>query len=178
MEPFIFRSRLVLTELTRLKARTARQLLDGIRKAPAPAIYHHTHRYLEQHRFLSPEPANDFAYWARHALGDEVLAETLASVDIVRYASMEEVRRALVDRLTEFLRRAPARRRTVHPGDELNFMKSRIFVIPTGLQATTLQEFLEALGAVTVHSLYFHMFEARLRLGRPTHDFFASLINS
>ncbi len=173
MDPFVFRSRVCLTELTTLKARTARQLLDAMRRAPETAIYHHTHRYLERHRILSPEPTNDFAYWARHALGDSVLGEMLASVDVTSYASLEELRAAFIERLTEFVKQSPARRRSAHPGEEFRFMKSRTFIFPTGLEATTLPEFLEALDAVTVHSLYYHMFEARLRLKRPANDFSA-----
>lgn len=176
-EPFVFQSRLTLPELTTIKARTARQLLNAIRIAPEAAIYHHTHHYLEQHRFLSPEPANDFAYWARQILGDRVLGELLASVDIIQYSSIAQVRESFIDRLEGYLAGTPLRR-AAPPGEEFRFMKSVTFVIPAGYEAWTLTEFRAGLQAVTVHSLYFHMFEARLRLGALTNDFSAWLENS
>lgn len=172
MEPFVFRSRVTLTELTTLQARTARQLLAGLRKAPELSVYFHAHRYLEQHRVHSPEPANDFAFWARGALGDQALGEALASVDTIQYATLAGLRDALAQRLEAYLIADPLRR-VAPPGQEFHFMKARTFVVPTGLEAQTLTEFREMLGRVTVHSLYFHMFEARLRLGRLTNDFSA-----
>jgi hypothetical protein len=41
----------------------------------------------------------------------------------------------------------------------------------TGLVARDPKEFFEVLPQVTNVSLFFHFFEARLRLGRPTNDF-------
>lgn len=171
MEPFIFRSRLSSIELTTLKARTARQLLHGVQRAPLGSIYYHTHHYLEQHRFLSPEPANDFAFWARHALGDEVLGEALASIDIVQFSSLADLQRALAVVIRAYLQQAGGSRRVSYPGQDFRFMSARSFIITTGLEARDLTEFLDALNQVTVHSLYYHMFEARLRLGRPANDF-------
>ncbi len=61
--PFQFYTRLQLSELTGLKASTLPELLTHIRAVPTSCIYYHTHRYLQQHQYLSPEPPNDFAYW-------------------------------------------------------------------------------------------------------------------
>jgi len=55
-EPFRFYTRLHLSELTGLRAATLQQLLELIRKVPGSSIYHHTHRFLQQHQYLSPEP--------------------------------------------------------------------------------------------------------------------------
>jgi len=118
------------------------------------------------------QPANDFAFWARGALGDQVLGEALASVDTIQYATLAGLRDALDQRLEAYLAAGPLRR-MAPPGQEFHFMKARTFVVPTGLEAHSLGEFREMLGRVTVHSLYFHMFEARLRLGQLTNDFSA-----
>jgi hypothetical protein len=37
--------------------------------------------------------------------------------------------------------------------------------------AYDLTEFTDILGRIGIDSIYFHLFEARLRLGRPTNDF-------
>ncbi len=70
-EPFKFYTRLHLTELTGLRAINLSQLAALIRKVPGSSIYHHTHRFLQQHQYLSPEPPNDFAYWVSEILGEE-----------------------------------------------------------------------------------------------------------
>ena len=52
-------------------------------------------------------------------------------------------------------------------------MASRLFVISTGMSAGTLRGFLEILGRVSVNSLYYHVFDAKLRLERGDNDFSA-----
>jgi hypothetical protein len=93
-EPFKFRTRLTLVEATGRKARNIMELLDEIRKSDDTIIYHHTHRFLKQFHFLVPEPANAFAYWVNNMFGEEKLGEELASVDIVRFNSLEEIKNA------------------------------------------------------------------------------------
>ena len=54
--------------------------------------------------------------------------------------------------------------RQANPGYEFYFLKSVSFVMPTDITASNLREFAEGLEKVTADSIYFHMFEARLRL--------------
>lgn len=169
-EPFVFYSRLNLLELTGRKASDAAELLEGIKEVPDAVIYHHTHRYLEQHRYLSPEPPNDFAYWVIHTLGDEFLGERLASLDICQFSSVSALRQALV-RCFDGATRTNGNTRRASPGYEFQFIKALTFVIPTGHVAHDLAEFLRGVEQVTVHSLYYHIFEARLRLQKGTNDF-------
>ena len=68
-EPFRFYTRLHLTELTGLRAAGLVQLVRLLKSVPGGSIYYHTHRFLQQHQYLSPEPPNDFAYWVREILG-------------------------------------------------------------------------------------------------------------
>ncbi len=75
-EPFRFFTRMHLKELTGLRARNLRELADVLKKAPDSVVYYHTHHFLEEHHYLTPEPANDFALWVSDALGDEVLGES------------------------------------------------------------------------------------------------------
>ncbi|VVB65234.1 Uncharacterised protein [uncultured archaeon] len=45
--------------------------------------------------------------------------------------------------------------------------------MPTPYIAKDLKEFVEILHSISIHSLYFHMFEARMRLKAPENDFSA-----
>ena len=171
MSEFHFHTKLDQTLLLGLRARTSAQLLEGIAQVPDASIYFHTHRFLEQHHYLSPEPPNDFAYWATHVLNDDVLGERLASIDLVQFNTIRDLR-------AEFLAilRAPrdggqSAVAASPPGEEFHFMASRIFVLPTGYVARDISEFRSILTRVSISSLYFHMFDARLRLGEGENDF-------
>ena len=50
-------------------------------------------------------------------------------------------------------------------------MQSRIIEVPTGLEARTLAEFRKILATVNASAVYYHNFEAILRLGRRMGDF-------
>ena len=50
-------------------------------------------------------------------------------------------------------------------------MKSVSVILPTPYVAHDLREFVETLRKISLGSLYFHIFESRLRLGRGLNDF-------
>ncbi len=168
--PFRFFSRLSLTLATGMKAANLRELAEGIITSPPSVIYHHTHRFLQQHQYLVPEPPNDFAYWVTHMLGEESLGERLAAVDTVRYNSLEDLRKALLEALRDGLTR-PAAGRAAPEGKEFHFLSAQRFSVPTPHEARTLAEFAEGLKKVSVSSLYLHIFEARLRPPLGRNDF-------
>jgi len=171
-EPFRFFTRLHLTELTGLRAATLGQLADLIKTVPGASIYHHTHRSLQQHQYLSPEPPNDFAYWVSEALGEDELAERLASIDTVSFVHISELREEIAATVERYLETSPlAKLKFARQGQEFHFMKTTSFVLPTNYTADNLKEFAEALKKITIDSIYFHVFEARLRLEKGTNDF-------
>jgi hypothetical protein len=170
MEPFLFYTKLDQTILLGVKARNSKELLAGIISAPKSSIYYHTHRYLLQHHYLSPEPPNDFAYWVSNMLGDTVLGELLFSIDIIRFGHIEELRENLVDRIKAYLDSNPPGA-DCHPGHEFHFMASQTFAFPTCRAAGTLRDFGECLRKVSVNSLYYHFFDAKLRLEKGDNDF-------
>jgi hypothetical protein len=171
-EPFRFFTRLNLTELTGLKARNLAQLLELLREVPGSSIYHHTHRFLQQHQYHSPEPPNDFAYWVTENLGEDVLGERLASIDIVQFSEIRRLRERIIEEIEVYLREEPsAQLRFAREGQEFHFMKSLSFFIPTPHVAYDLAEFAEVLKKITIDSIYFHIFEARLRVGKGMNDF-------
>lgn len=172
LTPFEFKSRLILTELLGRKASTLPELTDGIRTVPLSSIYHHTHRFLQQHHFLSPEPPNDFAYWVTNMLNEEVAGEMLASIDIMQFVRLSDLRRRFLELLEGYLKSAKHKVGGRCPeGEEFHFMSSRIFVVPTGSVANNVPEFKEILRTISIHAIYFHMFEAKLRLEKGDNDF-------
>ena len=171
-EPFRFYTRLHLTELTGLRASTLSQLSGLIKQVPGSCIYHHTHRFLQQHQYLSPEPPNDFAYWVTEILGEDELGEELSSIDTIQYSSISSLRDKIVITLEDYLKHnALAKLKFAKIGEEFHFLKSVSFILPTDYLAYDLAGFIEILNKITIDSIYFHIFEARLRLERQTNDF-------
>jgi len=171
-EPFRFYTHMHLPELTGLKAATLGQLANLIKNVPESAIYNHTHRFLEEHGYLSPEPSNDFAYWVKEILGEPKLGDRLLHIDTVQYQSLDQLRKKIVTTIEAYLKVYPlANIKFSKFGDEFHFIKSISFVLPTDYLVYDLSEFKEVLKKVTTNSIYFHVFEARLRLGRKTNDF-------
>ncbi len=178
-EPFCFYTRLHLSELTGLKASTLEELLERLKDVPGASIYHHTHRFLQQHQFLSPEPPNDFAYWAATVLGEEKLAERLSSIDTIQYPTIRALREKIIAVIQDYLKDHPAaRRKFADEGEEFHFIKAVSFVLPTHFEAHSLEAFADILEKITVDSIYYHIFEARLRLERGMNDFSNWIQNS
>jgi hypothetical protein len=170
MQVFYFHTRLTQVELLGRTAKNVKELLEGIRCVSSSSIYHHTHRYLEQHRYFSPEHPNDFSYWITTSLGLKKLGERIASIDLFQFHDIEGLRLKFIEILKNYLKTTPVLRNCI-PGEEFRFSSSRIFILPTPFVANNLKEFVSCLEKVTIHSLYFHMFEARLRLKKPDNDF-------
>ncbi|MBI4845640.1 MAG: hypothetical protein HY810_04085 [Candidatus Omnitrophica bacterium] len=161
-----------LSELTGLRAATLGRLLKFIKDVPGACIYHHTHRFLQQHQYLSPEPPNDFAYWVSEVLSEVELGERLASIDTVQYTTIRQLREKIVETIGAYLKdNKSAKRKFARREEEFHFIKSVSFVIPTNYFAYNLREFAQVLRQITIDSIYFHVFEARIRLEKANNDF-------
>lgn len=171
VEPFQFYTRAHLRELTGLKARNLKELLAHLKTVPGSVIYHHTHHFLQQHQYLSPEPPNDFAYWVIAALNEVKLGEKLASINTCEFTTIRSLRDKIAATIEEFLGKSKAPLREANEGQEFYFIKSISFILPTPYLAHSLDEFASILKKITIHSIYFHMFEARLRLEKGSNDF-------
>lgn len=176
-QPFQFHSRVHIKELTGFKANNLRELADMLKTAPDSVVYLHTHHFLEEHHYLTPEPSNDVAIWVSGALGEEVLGERLASVDTFEFATLQALKERYVSIIEEYLSQNHAFREAGE-GREFHFLKSVSFVLPTPYVANDMREFVEALRQVSLGSLYFHVFESRLRLGSGMNDFSVWLADS
>jgi Family of unknown function (DUF5752) len=168
---FYFHTRLNLVELLGGQAKNLSQLLEGLRQVPGSSIYYHTHRFLQQHHYLSPEPPNDFAFWVTNSLGIDLVGEKLASVDTVRFRSIRALREKFLEILEPIIFGQEFRNTQCQEGEEFHFMSCRTFILPTAYQAENLKEFRDVLQKISINSIYFHIFEARLRLERGDNDF-------
>jgi hypothetical protein len=171
-EPFRFYGRLHLSELTGLKALNLHEFVELLKVVPGSCIYYHTHQFLQQHQYLIPEPPNDFAYWVTEMLGDHELGERLSSIDTIQFPTIRSLRDKMVDTIESHLKGRPsAQLRFAEESNAFHFIKSISFIFPTDHIAGDLQEFATVLQTISSDSIYFHIFEARLRLEKETNDF-------
>ncbi|MEJ2738367.1 MAG: DUF5752 family protein [Dehalococcoidia bacterium] len=168
--PFRFYSRLNLKEVNGLEARNLKDLLANLKKVPGSVIYYHTHTFLEEHNYLIPEPANDFALWVGDVLGNEVLSEKLSFIDTFAFPTIASLRSRIVGVIEDYLSKNEDGRNAPE-GREFHFVKSISFVLPTPYVVRDLREFVEVLKKVSLDSIHFHMFESRLRLKKGVNDF-------
>lgn len=169
-EGFHFYTQYHLVEMLGSKARNPSELLEGIKVVPTSSIYYHTHRFLQQHHYLSPEPPNDFAFWLTDILHLNSLGEEFLSIDTIRYCNLEDLRQTFQDLLEDHLSKDGSNADCL-PGFEFHFLACKTLVLPMPYIANNLMEFAEILKKVSIRALYFHIFEARMRLGSPENDF-------
>jgi Family of unknown function (DUF5752) len=168
--PFYFNSAAHLLRIGRDKATTLQELLEAIRTCPEASIFYHTFQTLEEHHFIKEGFSNDFSHWAFAACNEVELAERLAGIDVREFTSLSALRDRLVHLIEGYLQRNPraATRAAMEP---FYLMAADLVVIPTPYLARNLEEFAEELRKVTVHSIYYHFIDARLRLKLNTNDF-------
>jgi uncharacterized protein DUF5752 len=171
LEPFIFYTERRLVALTGISARNLDQLLCGLQELPGSTIFFHTHHMYVSRHFETPVFTNDFALWAAEALQEDVLAEKLTAIDLLSFTSLRRLRDEIISVIEGEVGGNGRRVRVCPPGDEFHFCKSKSFVMPTHLVATDPQSFFRILPKVSNESIFFHFFEARIRLGRTTNDF-------
>jgi trehalose synthase-fused probable maltokinase len=173
--PFRFVACVELHEFVGVRAEDERRLMELIEQVPLDSIYYHTHGFFLRHKFLAGIYPNDFATWAAVHLRDQALGERLAMVDPAEFEDLEALRDQLVSIIDEHLRRLQIVPRIVSAAEPFDFVRSRIVEIPTGAEVRTLEQFRQALLEVDISAVYFHLVEARMRLGRNQNDFAAWL---
>ncbi len=166
---FKFYECFALTKLTGRKASDILQLLEILQQIGTESIFHHMHQYFLKPHVVASEFPNDFAVWVAESLEEHSLAEGLANVNPFEFNSIDGVRAELIRIITEYLKTYPQPRPAL-PGREFLFNEGVTIVFPTGIEAVTLEEFTKALHEVDTSSVYFHFYEARLRLGKERDD--------
>jgi len=172
--PFYFNSAAHLLQIGREKATSLRELLEAVKTCSDASIFQHTFQTLEEHHFIKEGFSNDFAHWAFAACNEVELAERLSGLDVRTFTSIQVLRERLVQVMETYLERNPkaATRVAMEP---FYMMAADLVVIPTPYVARNLQEFADGLRQVSIHSIYYHFIDARLRLKLNTNDFSAWL---
>ncbi|MCC6862606.1 MAG: hypothetical protein IT158_28785 [Bryobacterales bacterium] len=170
-EPFVFYTERRLVALTGTKAKNLRELTESLRTVPGSCVFYHTHHQYVSHHFERPVFYNDFATWVSEALQERRLGEELAAIDLLSFTSVRQLREAILAVLERYLAGKQGPPRECPPGEEFHFARSQSFIMRTGVVAGSLEDFVDKLSHVSNLSLFYHFFEARLRLERPTNDF-------
>lgn len=168
--PFYFNSAAHLLRISREKATNLQELLDAIRVASDASIFQHTFQTLEEHHFIREGFSNDFSHWAFSACNEVELAERLAGLDVREFTSLAALRERLVDIMESYLKKYPraATRAALEP---FYLIAADLVVVPTPYVARNLEEFADGLRKVSIHGIYYHFIDARLRLKLNNNDF-------
>jgi len=168
--PFYFNSASHLLRIGREKATNLQELLEAVRTCPESSIFQHVFQTLEEHHFIREGFSNDFSHWAFAACNEVELAERLASIDVREFTSIPALRERLVHTIETYLQKNPrsATRAAMEP---FYLMAADVVVVPTPYVGRNLDEFLDCLRKVSIHSIYYHFIDARLRLKLNTNDF-------
>lgn len=143
-----------------------RDLRTTIDEISDESLFHHTCQYFLGGHIL--EYANDFAQWVGESLEERALSEHLSTIDPFELKDMVSLRRELTGVIDRYLERFPEPRDAL-PGDEFYFTETITITFNVGIRARNLAEFLAAIRYVDPGSIYYHFYEARIRLG--TDDF-------
>lgn len=166
--PFEFRECMILLKATGQKAATLRELCEIIARTTDESIINHTYQYfLKGHTY---QYTNDFAQWSGESLEEEALSEHLSNVDPYEFKSTNDLRCEILRVIDAYLKSFPTPRDAM-PGQEFYFNESVTFIYPVGIRARNLPEFLIAIRYVDPSCIYYHFYEARIRLGTGSDDF-------
>ncbi|MDH4162635.1 MAG: DUF5752 family protein [Nitrospirota bacterium] len=165
---FEFKQCVIILKSTGKKAKNLRELKDVLSSVSEGAITHHTYQYFLKGHVL--EYTNDFAHWAGEGIEERALAERLSNIDPYDYPSIQELRSDLISAIDDHLATFPEPRDAMR-GDEFHFNETVALVFPAGVRARNLAEFLMAMKYLEGSSLYYHFYDARVRLGNKADDF-------
>ena len=163
--PFSFYTETGVVFWTRYNADSLPSLLRGLMGVRGSSIYYHVHHALfRRPKHTRGEYTNDFARWVERAMGQEALAERLSSVDPLECATVREARERLATFVRQYVHETEVFPR-VPQGNEFHFMEARSFVFPTGLEAATLEQFVQQVQRLGTASVLYHFIESRWRNG-------------
>ena len=167
-KPFEFKQCISLIKSTGKKAKDLRELREIIGFISDESLFHHTYQYFLERRIL--EYNNDFAHWAGESLEERTLSEYFSNIDPFLFKGIDELRKALLEVIDNYRKQFPEPREAM-PGNEFYFNEAVILFFPAGLKANNLAEFLIAIKYIDPPSIYYHFYEARIRLGSGIDDF-------
>ena len=162
MEPFEFKQCVSILKSTGKRAKSLRELRGVIAVVSDESIFHHTYQYFLKGHIL--EYTNDFAQWAGESLEGRALSEHLSNIDPYAFKNIDELRQELLNVIDSYLKSFPEPREAM-PGDEFYFNETITLTFPVGIRAKNLAEFLIAVKYIDAGAIYYHFYEARIRLG-------------
>lgn len=165
---FEFRDIVTIPRSTGQKAETLSELRDLIAEVSEDCIFYHTYGYFAKGHIL--EYTNDFAQWAGKGLEEGMLAEHLSIIDAFSFDSIADLRAELLRVIDAYTANFPEPRPAM-PGNQFYFKEAVTYVFPAGFRVMNLAELLMALKFVDMSSIYYHFYEARVRLGAQEDDF-------
>lgn len=168
IETFHFKQCSHTIKSTGKKAKSLRELLKLIVSVSDASLYHHTYQYFLKGHIQ--EYTNDFAQWAGECLEERALAEHLANIDPYNFKKIAALRERLAETINDYLTRFPEPREVI-PGNEFYFNETITLIFPAGTRARNLAEFFVGIRNVDTGSIYYHFYEARIRLGSGIDDF-------
>jgi Family of unknown function (DUF5752) len=174
---FIFYTSSLLIEITGKKAHHLKEFIRIIKNIEESSIFFHVHNAYREYSFAPGQYSNDFARWVAEDLEEKTLAERLSSISVRDFTDLDAIRNKIIEIIEDHLNNAVEIRKA-SPGREFYFLTSTALVMPTPYEVRSLDEFASALKKVGMRSLYFHFFDARLRLGHKTNDFSNWIRNS
>jgi len=174
IKSFEFKQCVSILKSTGKKAGTLRELRDALSVISEDSIFHHTYQYFLKGHIL--EYTNDFAHWAGESLEERALSEHLSSIDPYDFSSIAELRERLLKAIDGYLERFPEPREAM-AGDEFYFNQPVTLTFPAGIRVRNLAEFLIAIKYIDAGCIYYHFYEARVRLGSGVDDFSAWIQN-
>jgi len=160
--PFRFLDSVRLNCPTGISAATLREFRDAVERADAGVLHHHLRETPLRFTFTAFEYPNDFALWAGLALENRALAERLAMLDPFHARDLEALRHRMLD-LVEAAFGEDDIARPVPRGQEFHFSTSVSVEFALGVEASTIGELREGLEQVPASSIFFHLYEGRLR---------------
>ncbi len=171
--PFAVRDCMLVAIATGRRAQALRDLREGLLEVPQESIYYHFWGRLLRPRFDDTEFHNDFATWARHALHDDTLSERLSVIDPADFSDLEKLRAAVVDVIEQRLDEVDvvfSRR-----DQQFHFRRCQTVVFDTELRIREPHSLAEAIPALSLGSIYYHVIDARRREPVRADDFRAWL---
>src|SRR3989338_6952349 len=168
--PFEFHTSSQLVAITGRKAADLNEFLAILKEIEDSSIFYHVHHAFREYQFAPGLYTNDFAHWVGDELNENVLAEKLANINIKDYTEIKSLRARIAEIVDNYLQ-ANTDSGRLKARHKFYFCKNVGIIQKTRYAAWDLEEFCGMLHRVGLRSLFFHFFEARLRLGRKSNDF-------
>jgi len=137
-------------------------LVKGLARARREILFYHLYRHYWESEQAPEGGYNDFALWVASRLGEKVLAEKLAQVQLAGIMQLEPARETMLRYCEGYLGGMTGVLR-VPEGQELYFQEVTTVTVPTGAKAGNLKELLSIWRTLDPASVFLHLVEARLK---------------